>query len=200
MENNLDTNLPQLFYDNTQGKDGKCEVLIDYWLSWTFRCAEQKYSERNPTVHEYARKMLLFLVFGGNETNGAYRSDSSNNMDKTIETVEVWKQHRYIDLWVHVTFADGEKHALVIENKYYTHLREGQLERYKETAELYYKNHPEYRVKYFFLTAHDYMHQHDAEICKANGFCFATIGELKEVIGDKPTGNALFDEFWFNWY
>ncbi len=63
--------LPQFFYDSTD-KDSNCEPLIDFWLSWTLRCAEVKYSEINPQLYDNARRILLFLIFGNNDLNGKY--------------------------------------------------------------------------------------------------------------------------------
>lgn len=132
---------PYLMCDDSE-KDGKAETMMDYIMSWCFRCASYEYVKlRQPILYRYCKYMLCVLL------------DMTDKIDSiTFEKVTVWKQWKYIDLWVEVEFSikskgnEGdkrEKHAILIENKYYTLVHDDQLMRYKETFDSYYKDKEE---------------------------------------------------------
>lgn len=193
--------LPDFFRDSSD-KDGKGEALFDYWLGWTLRCAPIEYHKIHPKVNEYARNILIYLMFGKNDSNEEYHCDIDKYKDIQIDSIEVWKQDFQIDLWCHIILSDGSKHALIIENKYYTKLKVGQLERYRKSVEQYYYSRPEFHgnVKHLFITCLEEIYEVDKKLCQSFGFSYLPAGNLKAIIGKEPTGNDLFDEFWFNWF
>lgn len=78
-------NLPSFFYDDSN--TDKCEEVIDYFISWTLRCASNKYDE-NKKLQTYAKRILSKLIF-----------DEPNQLDGVnVIDVKVWKQSNNIDL------------------------------------------------------------------------------------------------------
>ena len=129
---------PYLMYDDSE-KDGKAETMMDYIMSWCFRCASYEYVKlKQPILYRYCKYMLCVLL------------GKTDQMDSiTFDKVKVWKQWKYVDLWVEVELSiigkdnketTQEKHAILIENKYYTLVHDDQLKRYKETFDTYYKS------------------------------------------------------------
>ena len=129
-----------LFMLDQSEKDGKAEIVMDYCLSWFLRCAQDDVCLDKPKLKNRCRFML-------NELLGGLLED-----DDSIFKVEVWKESAHIDLWVTVVIQkangkDKEKHAIMIENKYYTGLHlsrdtdgeyRNQLVVYKKKFDAYY--------------------------------------------------------------
>ncbi len=130
-------------------------------------------------------------------------SNFNTSNESIFKNIKVWKQHSNIDLWVELTIEDNgieNKAALIIENKMYSSIRNGQLEKYKEIANDYYKNE-NVRIAFIFLRP-DYEignKTNEKEICEKLGYTYLNLEELKDVLLNKKTKNHLFDEFWFNW-
>lgn len=127
---------PFLLWDDTE-KDGHAETIIDYVLSWCLRCTKYPFVKDNkPILYQYCKFMLCKLID---------RLQDMNNIE--IDNVRVWKQERYIDLWVEVDIHvdnRGESHAILIEDKYYTGVHDDHLKRYRQIFDEYYSNKPEY--------------------------------------------------------
>lgn len=105
--------------DDTIGKDGKMETIMDFVISWTLRMAQNSRRTEDAKLYKYSRAILGKLL--------DKKIDDSIN----IESVKVRKQHLNIDLWVNVELShngDAERHAILIENKVYTSLHSSQDE------------------------------------------------------------------------
>lgn len=130
---------PYLMCDNTE-KDGHAETIMDYVLSWCLRCTKYPFVKDNkPILYQYCKYMLCKLID---------RLQDMNNIE--IEDVRVWKQERYIDLWVEVDLkmnGKKESHAILIEDKYYTGVHDDQLTRYKQIFDEYYSDKNDYPEK-----------------------------------------------------
>ena len=50
-----------LMKDSSEG-DSQKETMIDFILSWTLRRSVQQYSEENPVLYQYCRKILGKLI------------------------------------------------------------------------------------------------------------------------------------------
>lgn len=107
MQNSADThNLPSFFIDDSDSD--KFEETIDFFLSWTFRCAAVEYRESNPRLNEYAKKIISYLLF----------KDQNVLKGKSIEWITVERQYSRVDLWVEIKLTDLDNlYALIIENK-----------------------------------------------------------------------------------
>lgn len=179
---------PSFFYDGTE-KDR--EFSIVYWISWTVRCAVEPH---NTNLGGYPKKVLLKLL----------GLENANNV--TIKYVETWKEDHNIDLWIELEMSNGEQHAIIIECKMDTTYSSGQLATYREVAENYYKTNDDkknFKRKYVYLVGRDDdFWEGEEQECEKHGFIPLTVCELKQAFGDnpQPTGNALFDEFWFEYY
>lgn len=138
-----------LMCDNTEG-DGKAEIVMDYIMSYSLRHAIDKYLIEKPMLCRYCRYMLKKLI-------------DVDITDKTnIVSVNVWKEWQYMDLCVEVVIKEGETkqiYAVLVENKYYSKLRENQLVDYKKKFDEYYENKEVYVPKenrsYKLVTCHD---------------------------------------------
>lgn len=130
---------PFLMWDETE-KDGHAETMMDYILSWSLRCTKYRFiKDHKPILYHYCKYMLCTLI------------DRLQDMDNiTIDDVRVWKQERYIDLWVEVDLHIDDReehHAILIEDKYYTGIHDDQLARYKQIFEEYYQDKTNYKEK-----------------------------------------------------
>ena len=169
----------------------KKELVIDYFLSWTLRCAsEENTNTRFPLVNKYAKTILEILL--GLEYNTLGQ----------IKSVKTWKQCRQIDLWVEIETSQGN-HALLIETKAYTNVHSDQLKRYKETFENHYED-KDFQKHYclFTITDNDKVSNSDIEECKKNNFNLLTMDDVYDRFKSRYhgklqlTGSDLFDEFW----
>lgn len=180
--------LPKFFGDDSESF--KVEEVIDYFMAWTIRCADIKYKDQG-LVHQYAKKILTKLLF-----------DQVDNYEKRVyKNVQTWKQWANIDLWVELEVDDVNKYAIIIENKMYSSIRGGQLFKYKQIAESFCKvEKPEHIIKYIFLRPDYELESKEKEFCLKSGYEYYNLEQLQEQLDQKkPSGNALFDEFWFNW-
>jgi len=186
---------PSFFYDNSE-KD-EAELLLDFYLSFTLRCAIDNHPAIPPLVNEYSKKILFLLL---NE------EIANKNLIEVIE-VRTWKQWERIDLIAEIDLKIDDKpisFVLVFENKLYTITHSNQLKKYKEVTENSYRNHPQknhYKIFYYYLTCMDEIPEKDLVECKKQGFKTLTFQDLRDSINtDKRTGDTLFDEFWFRYY
>ena len=138
---------PYLMWDDST-KDGQAETIMDYVLSWCLRCACYRYvKDEQPILYQYCKYMICKLI------------EKEDDIEKiSIDDVQVWKQEKYIDLWVSVNLhinQEKETHAILIEDKYYTGAKDGQLQGYKTIFDEYYKGNndiPETHRHYALIT------------------------------------------------
>ena len=180
---------------NDESNTDKYETLVDFWISWTLRCANIiDLDNNNKKVNEYARRMLSFCLS---------KKENSNFLDgKIIKHIKCWKYYSIdggqIDLWFELTI-DKKKYALIFENKVYSPIKEGQLEKYKMSIDEYFYN-KKVEVIYIFFRASDDFIGNDLEYCEKNNFVPILYYELQKLMDPKElTNNDLFDEFWFRW-
>lgn len=185
-------NIPNFFEDNSENLDN--EIMLDYFLSWTLRCAQKDNIAIEVKIASH--KILSYLLFDKQE-------------EFVVEEVRTWKQWNKIDLHAEIEIIKAgkpEKYALLFENKMYTHVHDQQLERYQKIFEKYYKdetnNKTEYIRKYIFLTCFykesDY--KLDFEESRNLGYVPYSFSWLKTESEISKTGNSLFDEFWFRYW
>ena len=178
------------------GSSDKKEIVVDYFLSWTLRCASDEGLEyyNNERLSCYCRRILSVLLFDNPSKIKEYR----------IKSVKTWKQWQQMDLCAEVILENKssieEKHALLMENKVYTRLHGNQLERYKTIFEEDYEG-KEFKLHYVYFTcAEDF--GEDEAICRKSGFQAYTMDDVYNKISENEelelTGNALFDEFWLS--
>lgn len=190
---------PQLMLDETES-DGHAEPIMDYVISWCLRRADVRCKDEKPILYSHCRFMLGKLL-------------SIENTDAVIfSNVKVWKQDHDIDLWVELTVTcQGEmsKHALLIENKYYTSLHDAtdtdgkkrnQLEVYKKKFDAHYNSQSETWQKHYALIT--CIERNDGKfeqysIAEKFGFNLFSFYDLLE--DDTQTESDLFNEFWYRW-
>lgn len=180
--------LPEFFKDDSNSD--KFEETIDFFMSWTIRCADMMYEESFPIVNSYSKTILSKLL------------SDEDLRSKKYKDVKVWKQSGNIDLWIeYEILPDQRKKALIIENKMYSSIRPGQLEKYKEQAIEHYRNEGDREIDYVLLRPDYEINNRNGEKaeCEKLGYRYINLEELQGILPKERTGNDLFDEFWFNW-
>lgn len=194
--------LPKLMVDSSE-YDGKAEIVMDYVISWCLRRADVICSKEKPILYNYCRTMLAMLL-------GIELKDSI-----TFENVEVWKQEYNIDLWVELQVnREGmlERHAILIEDKYYSKLHESldsdgghrnQLEVYKERFDNHYTQQTEeWHKHYALITCIDRDDPKIAMYDIAQSFGFE-IYSFYDLLGKErdyeDSESDIFNEFWLRW-
>jgi len=193
--------MPSLFMnDDSEGDHGK-EAMLDFQLSYLLRIANT-YEDGS----ELAKRVLMKMM-GETPTIDSY--GWVENLD--LKSVKVWKQWQRIDLIAEVEADCGsgmKHHVIVVENKAYTGIHDGQLSRYAETIEDYYKD-KDVQMHYWVITFFDSStknYEAIANQCKeAKGHwkctSFEDLIDLTEEERQKGTYNQIIDEFWIkNWY
>jgi len=184
------------FFMVDSSSSDKKEIVVDYFLSWTLRCASDGGLEyyNNERLVCYCRRILSVLLFDNPSKIKEYR----------IKSVKTWKQWKQIDLCAEIILenksGEEEKYALLMENKVYTRLHGNQLERYKEIFEAEYHD-SKFNLRYVYFTCHDDFGD-DKVSCNENGFQAYTMDDVYNKASEyeefELTGNALFDEFWLS--
>lgn len=190
--------LPRLMVDSSD-KDGHVETIMDYILSWCIRMADEEFKEvmikKKPILYSYCRKIVNSLVGENLNDNVKYKE------------IEVWKQDSQIDLWVQLVVENNnkdEKHAILIENKYYTGIRNNQLERYRNSFDSYYEDKPEWVKHYKLITIMEKTDYYFSQYDSAKDYGFQVLS-LYDLFGDikcplKLSESDIFNEFFIRWY
>ncbi|GGB22886.1 PD-(D/E)XK nuclease family protein [Puia dinghuensis] len=193
--------LPIFFnYDEEGPTDNGYEAMQDFFLSWTLRCAEDKYRNANVRVHEYAKKAVFLLLYGHNRKD-SFALDKKISENFKVTRVETKRQNGGVDLIALITIDDNnlqpKKFALNIENKWYSPLKEHQLEKGKTHVE---STFPDYQVVNLFITCDDCRKNYEQEKrwCRDNQYKFLTISDIADIAEMNETGNDLFDAYWFD--
>lgn len=184
---------PFLMCDDSD-KNGHAETLMDYILSWSLRCTKYPFIKDNkPLLYHYCKFILCTLI------------DRLQDMDNiTIDDVRVWKQERYVDLWVEVDLHINkreEHHAILIEDKYYTGVHDDQLARYKQIFEEHYQDEEKYprrNLHYVLITClySDNIHYAPlAQAAKENGFKIYQLYDIVDnSLGYRESESDIFNE------
>lgn len=189
---------PSFFYDNSTGNPA--EVLIDYYMSWTLRCALEEVQENiSLDVQQYAKRILYFFL---EDALGGVEIDEFKVLE--VESLKQWKK---IDMYsvIKVDIKDqGIKwFVLTFENKMYTKLHGSQLRLYKEAIDKrYFEKSVEKKIEklFIYITNHMVVPPEDIKQC-GKEFRPLSLWEIVEYLKSyhpDRSGNALFDEFWYN--
>ncbi len=192
--------MPQFMRDSSSS-DGHAEPVMDYVISWCLRRADVICKDEKPILYSHCRFMLGKLL------------GIENIDDVLFADVKVRKQEQYIDLWVELTKAcQGKitKHALLIENKYYTGLhdtndtdgkRRNQLEVYKKRFEAHYadKSSEDWKLHYALITCIEKKDNKFEQYRIAEKFGFKLFSFYELLENDIQTESDLFNEFWYRW-
>lgn len=183
------------FYDNSEGNPA--ELLIDYFMSWTIRCAvDPKPDNVSEKVHSSAKCILHFLL--------RKHLENESIDDFKVVDVETLKQWNKIDLLCSIQIRVGTVdtwYVLAFENKMYTKLHSDQLKGYKESVDKRYPDKENLVKVFIYLTMHAKVPPEDKKQCEPvyKPYPLCEIGKhLRKY--HPATGNALFDEFWHNFF
>lgn len=209
---NKSEKLPLFFNYKEEDTDNGYETIQDFYLSWMLRCAEDKYKDQNSKLHEYARHTVFLLIYGDNDKDDKdiYKVKKENMElydDFLVLNVKTKRQFKKIDLIAELDIQDksGEKkYVLNIEDKWYSKPSDYQLTNSIKVTRKEYGNNETIFIDLVIFGDYEIIkNQEVKQICKDNGFRFLTICDIKEEFKMSKkeavtTGNALFDEYWFN--
>ena len=200
--------LPSFMIDSTL-TDGRAETIIDFMLSWCIRCASIEYKvEEYKIFHNYCRNILANLL-----------GIKKINDDIQFQNIQVWKGCQYIDLWVELEVKENEqinKHAILIEDKYYGPLRQckdddgeykNQLLVYKKRFDAHYDNGENKKMswkKHYALVTCIKKEDKKFAIYDIPKSWKYDKYYIKDLLGNKNneyqlSENEIFNEFWFRW-
>lgn len=201
--NVINEELPKLMVDDSE-KDGKAEIVMDYVLSWCLRRGDIICSGEKPILYNYCRQMLGIIL------------GIAVNDDTLFRNVRVWKEEQQIDLWVELeveTCGEVTKHAILIENKYYSGLHNSkdedgkyrnQLVVYKKRFDKHYDLQTDAWQRHYALIV--CIPRNDAKferylIAPSFGYklfsFYELLGDEKDVYIDSESD--IFNEFWLRW-
>lgn len=186
--------------DSTEN-DGHAEPIMDYIISWCLRWAMQDYANTKLILHNYCKRMLCILLKEENVANISFTD------------VKTWKQYYKIDLWVEAILLKNsieEKHAILIENKYYTPLHltkdddgqyKNQLEVYRKKFDNYYNDQPnDWKTHYALITCIDRNDEKFSQYEEAYNYGYEIYSFYELLAGhSEETESDIFNEFWLRW-
>ncbi|MBD5170416.1 MAG: hypothetical protein HDT07_00145 [Bacteroidales bacterium] len=186
-EARIDDNETLLMIDSTLG-DGPAEHVMDYIISYTLRSVN---NSRQPVFASYCRRILFKLL---------------NLVDKGqfIKSVKVWKQWQFTDLSAEIILEDEtgiSKHALLIENKYYSGVRLNkagilQTDIYKHKMTQHYSG-TDFNLHFALITGisrgSDLFRIYDC--VQSSGFNVFSIYDFIES-GQEDCESDIFNQFW----
>ena len=181
------------FFMMDNSNDHGKEAMLGYQISWLMRLAARKDVE-NRKLHEISRFTLLQLL------------DMKDCRDVDIVEVNVSREWHYIDVFAKCKVRRNnqiEEHLIIIENKIYTNLADGQLNKNSNTFHSYYPNFPVERTHFWLISCKEDSWEKQEQECATAESDWRLLW-FYDVIGgklDNPIGNDIFDEFWVNeWY
>lgn len=186
---NMKANLPLFFNYKEENTDNGYETIQDFFLSWVLRCSAEEYNIDDNLVHKISKKITCKLL---------KISDAKSVVVKSVKTSRQW---RHIDLLAEIITMEGaeeKKYALNIENKWYTSIRDNQLEKNLYYFSNKYKNDKWNKLNYLIFCDYEKIDNITKDKAKKNNYIILTICDLQEEIGElESTGNSLFDAFWY---
>jgi len=187
------------FYEDPTTDNGK-ETMLDYNLNWLLNCANPKYAQANVKIHTYARNFVLALIYGKPSKDG-YNLNLEAYNDYQVKSVNTWRQWNQIDLIAEIEIQSSNalhRFVVVIENKMYTTMSNGQLEKYKTIVNDFYKD-KDYEPVFLFIKAEE-VNDDEIEKCVECQYKWMTFYDIIDCSQIEETGNYLFDEFWIRYW
>ena len=193
-------NLAPFFNYREEFTDNGYESIQDFFLSWTIRCAAEAYQPENSVLNHYARKILFALMFGKTE-DGEMKINSSSFESFKVFSVTTKRQLALIDLVAEVKYSINgnlKECVLSIENKWYSGIRQFQLEKSFEFIRQIYNCEI---IDIVLFCDYEKISEDVISHCFNNKYKYMTVPDLKdfsEIAFESPTKNELFDEYWLN--
>jgi hypothetical protein len=154
-------------------------------------------------LHEYS-SCAVFLLINVYNKGDDYVLDKEITDDFLVISVKTKRQKGNIDLIVIIDVEENKAfktYVFNLENKWYSTLKNGQLENYKKFIENEFSSN---EIINLFITCDNCRgrnYENEKWMCRDNQYKFLIISHIHIIAKMKeggPTGNALFDEYWFN--
>ncbi len=186
--------LPPYYNYKEEGTDNGYETMQDFILSWTLRCSVDNLSSINSKLQQYSKGVLLSLI--------SRKVDGFNDFDEVIvKSVKTKRQWNYIDLLAEVVLEiEGidQNYILNIENKWYSSIISGQLEKSRISVNNNYSKDNYNIINAIIFCDYEKLNDEVREKCEKEGYEIFVIEDLKENAEMiELTENYLFDEYWF---
>lgn len=179
------------------------EAIQDFFISWTIRCAEKRYSDSDPIVHGYAKKILSKLIFEKSFVVKDQNIDYDFMKRISFNKVVTQRQFERIDILAEIEYElDGKvsKVILSIENKWYTLASRNQLESYSKILEKNFGNRISHLEKVLIYIDDSLVENNQVSMANEFSYKIFQIGELFDKKNNPPSENELFDSYWFTDY
>lgn len=171
------------------------ELTQDAFIQWLLEWANPKYKESDSELHNAALAFVRLLLLP---------NDSKVNLQ--IASVECEAQKNNIDILALITDVDGNKYAVIIEDKTDTTVHDNQLVRYSKDVKKRYRDYELHCV--YFKTGNESQHslhkiEHDyqnEEWVKANHPIFKMVlrENILKVLGSFSPNNVIYNDFFKN--
>jgi hypothetical protein len=170
------------------------EQVCDIFIAWTMRCAEKKYTDQNPCLNKYAKRMISLFVAKNNDIHFLEGKDILEVKTYRQETIST---NRRIDIRAVISTEDA-KYQIFIENKFDDVMQEEQLRAYKAIVPKKFCTQSE--PVFIALNSGSTDDEKGKRLCEKIGFKFFYLCEIAAAcFTDGKTENPFFDEFWFRW-
>jgi len=161
------------------------ETIQDFFLRWTIRCSEEKYININPKICINSKRILFKLLF------------DDPNLNYKINSVKSWRQLGQIDLLFEIKLNEFDKPFLLnIENKWYTNISDGQLDKYLNFLNVRF-DLSQYTLKNYVIYSDSEKINENKNRAESSNYIITSIEDLQDVLLAEKTGNDMFDEFWY---
>ena len=204
MEKSQNTDLPPFFNYKEENSDNGYETIQDFYLSWLLRCADIKCKNENLLLHKYSNNAVFALIYGKNDNEkGAYKLSSNPTENFKVTKVKTIRQLNQIDLIAEIEVEENsqkKQYVLNIENKWYSSIRNGQLEKANDFTKRKYDSKEFEIINLIVFCDYEKLDESTRKHCKDTNYKVVTIPDIKEIAKMDEmgkTGNALFDEYWF---
>jgi|GEM_PF-1567828 len=179
------------------------EAIQDFFISWTIRCAEERFSTADPIVHGYAKKILAKLIFEKSLFFKDQKIDDDFIKRLKFKKAITQRQFEKIDVIAEVEYElDGKSNQILlsIENKMYTKTSKNQLDKYSKIIENKKGQMFPQIEKILIYIDSRWIDNNQLRIAEEYSYKIFEIGELFDKINNHPSQNELFDSYWYTDY
>jgi hypothetical protein len=157
------------------------ELSQDAFITWLLQFADDKYQSVNPLLNKCGKTFVTQLI-----------QKQILNFNETISKVEAGRQWENIDVWAEV----NDKYLIIIEDKTYTGQRDGQLAKYKSTAEKWCINNNYEKPICIYLKTGNESQNSLSQIQQQGYSIFSRVDFINLLTQFKETSNNIFTDFY----
>ncbi|MCB9425805.1 MAG: PD-(D/E)XK nuclease family protein [Flavobacteriales bacterium] len=157
------------------------ELSQDAFITWLLQFADDKYQSANPLLNKCGKTFVTQLI-----------QKQILDFNEPISKVEAGRQWENIDVWAEV----NDKYLIIIEDKTYTGQREGQLAKYKSTAEKWCINNNYEKPICIYLKTGNESQNSLSQVQQQGYSIFSRVDFINLLTQFKDTSNNIFTDFY----